>query len=246
VTRAYVDGEVPIAYPTIVEQVSAFPGQSSEVVAVLVNGGINDVDIRNILNPFVSQMALSALIEEHCDDSMRQLLTLVLQRFTLSACPIIVTGYYPVLSQRSRPFGIPWLLANQGLTLPAGLDVRAGANLVVAKCMQFWHESTSALNRAVAAINVSLPQPRIIFADAGFTEANAIFADTPWLFGLSDDFAMSPQDEVVAERQNACDLAFPVSDWAARQQCYRASAGHPNALGARMYADAILAALGTV
>ena len=58
VTRRRVHGEVPIAYPTLVEQVEGYAGNPADVVAVLVNGGINDVDIRNILNPIVSQAAL--------------------------------------------------------------------------------------------------------------------------------------------------------------------------------------------
>ena len=50
VQRAGVHGEVPVAYPTITNQVDAFPGDPADVLAVLVNGGINDVDIRTILN----------------------------------------------------------------------------------------------------------------------------------------------------------------------------------------------------
>ena len=128
--------------------------------------------------------------------------------------------------------------------LPPGTDLIAGANIVVAKCMQFWHESTAALTGAVAEVNAPLPQPRIALADPGFTEDNAVFAGTPWLFGLTNDVVLSPQDEMMAERRAACDLVFPDTDWGARWQCYRASAGHPNVTGARRYADAILSALG--
>jgi hypothetical protein len=246
VTRQRVDGEVPIAYPTVIEQVDGFVGKPAEVIAVLVNGGINDVDIRNILNPFVSQAILRALIEEHCYDSMRVLLDLIVARFDNPATRVIVTPYYPVLSPLSKPFGVPWLLASEGLALPAGADLVAGTNIVVTKCMQFWHESTAALTRAVADVNGPLPRPRIALADPGFTEDNAVFAGAPWLFGLANDVILSPQDEVIPERHAACDAAFPPTDWAARLQCYRASAGHPNVAGARRYATAILAALGPV
>lgn len=245
VTRQRVDGEVPIAYPTLVQQVDAFVGDPADVVAVLINGSINDIDIRNILNPFVSQAALRAMIEEHCYDSMRALLEIVLARFTNPAARVIVTTYYPILSPLSRPFGVPFLLANEGLALPSGIDPLAGTNIVVAKCMQFWQESTVALADAVAAANATVTVPRVFLADPGFTEDNAVFARDPWLFGLANDPALSPQDEVAAERRVACDLAFPATDWATREGCYRASAGHPNVKGARKYADAILAALRT-
>ena len=246
VKRQRVHGEVPIAYPTLIEQVEGFVGNPADVIAVLVNGGINDVDIRNILNPIVSQATLRDLIEEHCYDSMKSLLDLVVLRFDNPATRVIVTPYYPVLSPLSKPFGIPWMLASEGLALPGGIDLVAGTNIVVAKCMQFWHESTSALTRAVAEMNASLSEPRIALADPGFTEDNEVFAGVPWLFGLGNDPLLSPQDEVVLERHEACDLAFPPTEWPARQQCYRASAGHPNPAGARRYAAAILAALGPV
>ena len=243
VKRQRVDGEVPIAYPTLVEQVEGFVGSAAEVVAVLVNGGINDVDIRNILNPIVSHRTLHDLIEEHCYDSMRTLLGIVVRRFDNPATRVIVTPYYPVLSPLSRPFGIPWLLASEGLALPGGVDMVAGTNVVVAKCMQFWRESSLALARAVAEANAELAAPRISLADPGFTEDNAVFAGAPWLFGLANDPLLSPQDEVVEERRIACDVAFPPDEWPARLGCYRASAGHPNIAGARRYADAVLRVL---
>lgn len=48
VKRQRVHGEVPIAYPTILEQVEGFFGAPADATVVLVNGGINDIDIRNI------------------------------------------------------------------------------------------------------------------------------------------------------------------------------------------------------
>ena len=245
VKRQRVDGEVPIAYPTLVEQVAGFAGSATDVVAVLVNGGINDIDIRNILNPIVSQRTLHDLIEEHCYDSMRTLLGIVVRHFDNPAARVIVTPYYPILSPLSKPFGIPWLLASAGLALPGGVDMVTGSNVVVAKCMQFWTESDAALARAVVEANALLAQPRIALADPGFTEDNAVFAGNPWLFGLANDPLLSPQDEVVEERHVACDLAFPPHEWPARLGCYRASVGHPNVAGARQYADAILTALGS-
>lgn len=244
VTRLRVDGEVPIAYPTILEQVEGFAANPADVVAVLVNGGINDVDIRNILNPVISPTVLGLLIEEYCYDSMCVLLKAVAGKFDNPATPIVLTPYYPILSPRSKPFGIPWLLANEGLALPPQVDLGSGTNILVAKCMQFWTQSSAALRRAAADVNVTAAQGRILFADPGFSERNAVFADEPWLFGLNNDPPFSPQDEVVNERRKACNAAFPPAEFPSREQCYRASAGHPNAAGAAQYAAAISAALG--
>ncbi|MDP2321081.1 MAG: hypothetical protein Q8O42_17285 [Acidobacteriota bacterium] len=244
VTRQRVDGEVPIAYPTILEQVQGFVANPGDVLAVLVNGGINDVDIRNILNPTVSPKTLAALIEEYCYDSMRVLLETICRRFDNPGTRIVLTPYYPILSPLSKPFGIPWLLANEGLALPPNIDLASGTNILVAKCMQFWKESHKHLRQAANEVNAGLSQPRVTFADPGFTENNAVFAGEPWLFGLKNDPFFSPQDEVVNERRAACNLAFPPHEFPSREQCYRASAGHPNVEGARRYAAAISAAIG--
>jgi hypothetical protein len=244
VKRQRVHGEVPIAYPTILEQVEGFVGPPADAIAVLVNGGINDVDIRNILNPAVSPKTLSDLTSEHCYDSMRVLLETVANRFDNPATTVVVTPYYPILSPKSKPFGIPRLLANEGLAVPSQLDLTVRNNPIVTRCLQFWSESTVCLKRAVAEVNGGTTTPRIAFADPGFTENNAVFAGEPWLFGLGNELTLPPQDEVVIERHDACNVAFPSTAWPAREQCYRASAGHPNVTGARRYADAILGACG--
>ena len=243
VKRQRVHGEVPTAYPTILEQVEGFVGDPADVTAILANGGVNDIDIRNILNPAVPLRTLSDLTVEHCYDSMRVLLEAIVRRFDSPATSVVVTPYYPILTSKSKPFGIPRLLALEGLAVPVGLDLTIGTNPIVARCLQFWTESTVCLKRAVAEVNAGMASPRIAFADPGFTENNAVFAGEPWLFGLGRDLTFPPQDEVVNARHEACDLAFPPSDWPTREQCYRASAGHPNVTGARKFADAILTAL---
>lgn len=244
VTRQRVDGEVPVGSPTILEQAAGFSGDPAEVAVVLVNGGINDVDIKNILNPFISTQRLADLIGEHCFDSMRVLLGEIARRFPAPHTRIIVTGYYPILSYRSKPLGIPLLLENEGLLVPpiAIAPLTTDKNPIVEHCLQFWQESTGHLRNAVAHAVAAHPSARIEFVDAGFGESNAAFADDPWIFGLK--FDLRPQDEVVDERRTSCDAAIPPFDFLAREQCYRASAGHPNVKGARRYADAVIQALG--
>ena len=61
VTNPAVDGEVPVPSPTILEQAAGFPGDPNDVLAVLVNGGINDITAQNIPNPFVSDQQLAEL-----------------------------------------------------------------------------------------------------------------------------------------------------------------------------------------
>ena len=242
VRRQRVDGEVPVGSPTIIEQVKGFGGNPANADVVLVNGGINDVNIRNILNPFFPSHLLTDLIREHCFDSMRELLEETVHIFAMPTTRIVVTSYYPILSDKSQPFGIPMLLQHEGLFAPPGYATAPAAqNPVIQHCLRFWRESTASLADAVKVVNASHQPSRISFVDAGFGENNAVFAGDPWLWGL---VGLNPEDEVVAHRRTACDVAIPPFDVLARQQCYRASAGHPNVKGAARYAAAIAAALG--
>ena len=88
-----------------------------------------------------------------------------------------------------------------------------GFDKVVALGLQFWHESTDCLESAVRDCG----DARVSFADAGFTERNAVFATAPLLWGVKMDF--SPQG---------------------------ASAGHPNVAGAEQFAQAIVTSLAVV
>src|SRR5262245_15941504 len=45
-------GEVPVPSPTIIEQCADFAKDPGSVNIVLLNGGINDVGVARILNPF--------------------------------------------------------------------------------------------------------------------------------------------------------------------------------------------------
>ena len=246
VTRTPVNGEVPVGYPTVFEQLAAFPGDPHDAKVVLVNGGLNDVDFRTILNPFIPSATLRALTIEHCYDSMRQLLSAIVTRFPSASTEIVLTSYYPILSTKSTPFRIPRLLIVFGLQSAAVELITHDSlyELIIQRCLQFWTESTDQLRRAVEEVNTAIGQARIKFVDPGFKEANAVFTDDPWLWGLNQN--LSPQDEVIDPRHGACNAAIPWIDVLAREQCYRASAGHPNVKGAQKYADAIRAALGLV
>jgi hypothetical protein len=110
---------------------------------------------------------------------------------------------------------------------------------IVTNCRAFHELSTTAIRSAVDDVNDRLPQPRVIFADPGFTRRNSVFAADPWLYGVNND--LSPQDPYTAgDRAIVCRLNRNRTD---EFQCVRASLGHPNERGAQAYADAILAAL---
>jgi lysophospholipase L1-like esterase len=235
-------GEVPASRLSIIEQCDAFTDSPETVDLVLMDGGINDVGVSNILNPFALIPPLSVRIAHNCHDGMLILLRRVAAKFTKSSCKILVTGYYPILSAQSDPVGVMKLLSLFGIAVPSFVDRDVDIiNPVLERCDRFSRESTQALQRAVGDAG----DPRIKFVSNGFTDANSVFVPgTSLLWGLDLTDDLDPQDPVAATRHPLCDIAHPDPvDLLERELCYRASAGHPNVQGAMQFARQILSAL---
>ena len=240
-------GEMPESCPSILGQIATYQGDPSKVPVVLLDGGINDIDIRTILNPSTDPKDLSSDIQQYCYKDMGYLLTQVKARFSQAATKIVVTSYFPIITSASRFDFVPPVLEMLGAPLPRliGADPLGLGNpiadRVIGLCLQFWRESTLALQKAVNDVNIGTG-PRCCFANVPFTENNSVFAPQAWLYGVGPAPDFAAQDEVVAQRRPQCDFTF-ANDWLAREQCYRASAGHPNSTGAQQFAQAILNAL---
>ena len=235
---------MPESCPSILQQISAFPGDPASVAVVMLDGGINDIDIRTILSPFTNPADLSSDILQYCFHDMGFLLTQVKARFSHPDTKIVVSSYFPILSPQSHFDLVPALMEFMGVPLPQIIQVDpfGGFNPIVAKIvsqsLQFWRESSQRLTEAVNAVNVGTG-PRCLFANVPFTEAHSVFAPEAWLFGVGPAPDFAPQDEVADLRRPQCDVTF-ANDPLAREQCHRASAGHPNVLGAAEFALTIL------
>lgn len=241
-THAQIDGEVPTSYPTILQQCEFFSDSPETVSLVLVNGGINDIDVRTILNPFTDSSDLQDMILQYCYADMKVLLGEIVNKFTNPAARIVVTSYYPILSDQSHFPLVDLFLAIHGLSIVAFAHI-AGINVwgkIVKNCDQFSTQSTMMFQQAIDEINRAAGGPaRILFANPPFTASNASLAPDAWLWGVNGDF--SAEDPLRDDRRAACNMFEP--DLIQRQSCYRASAGHPNNKGARQFAEAILALL---
>jgi hypothetical protein len=238
-------GEIPQSCPSILQQVAGYAGDPGSAPVVMVNGGINDIDVRTILNPFTLPSDLSSDIQQYCYKDMGFLLEQIKLRFGNSK--IVVSSYFPVLSSESDLDLIPAMVEFMGAPLPNFIGGVLGTNdpvvnKIVSLCIQFWQESTLALGKAVSDVNIGTG-PRCFFADVPFTANNSVFAPQAWLFGVGDAPDFAAQDEVAAARRPLCDVVFQ-NDLIARESGYRASAGHPNVTGAQQFAQAILKALG--
>jgi lysophospholipase L1-like esterase len=237
--------EVPLHYPTVVQQVQGFQGDPASVSWILVNGGINDISIEVILNPLTHDDRLRFLIQKHCHDDMLALLKMILARFNNPATRIVVTGYFPIFSSKSDLAKILPFLSAISIAVPPQLADELSQRFAresVDNAMIFWKESRTQLQAAVADLQSS----RVVFVDAPFTEDNSMFTDSSWLFNVHfmiDPFGLQPEDAVAADRRKACVQCHPLDPFA-QAVCFIASAGHPNPTGANAYFTAIAGALG--
>jgi lysophospholipase L1-like esterase len=248
-----VHGEVPTPYPTLLQQLAEFDGLEDQIGAaedvdvVLVEGGINDVNIVKILDPLTRIRGLKQMIEMHCHHHVKLLLQRVAAKFPNAT--IVVLAYYPMLNDRSEDEHMSELLYAVGARpggLIADIPISFIANMakrkILANCDVFHRESRRALEAAVNELNTEISDghsPRAILAVPNFSANNTIWADDPWLFSINPD--MSPQDELAQERCVACEEAGNLRTVVTI--CKRASNGHPNEKGAKAYAEAVVAVL---
>jgi hypothetical protein len=254
-------GECPSAVPSITAQVAGWTagtlaaGQGGEIDLVILDGGANDVRITTIMTPWASDPALSAATTAACFTGMGALLTTVLATFPSAA--VVVTGYYPIVSTESDMRLLFPVLGALGLLAAAVVGSAAvplvpGAGPVgfgpletaalydwvrsrlITRSMLFASVANASLASAVAAAG-----PRVALAVPAFGPTNAIFAQDPYVFGVGlSPGGLVPLDPVAGARVAACLPPDPITTVA--------SIGHPNARGARAYADAIAATLPTL
>lgn len=216
-----VDGEIPTAYPTILQQVSNFD-EDRLVDLVLIDGGANDISIDRIidittsdtpgLDEFVHAVesgeefergsVIVKLAEEYCYRSMSYLLSNtdgkggVAQRFPNAK--IVVTGYYKIVSNESDINKLLWfMIALGGIAGSIGAAITENQkDVIVSRSKRFAESTNLNLQRAIDEANTNLgigKPPRIFFAKPDFKDENAIFTgDTSWVWGIDSD--LDPAD----------------------------------------------------
>ncbi|MEK6280829.1 MAG: glycerophosphodiester phosphodiesterase [Acidobacteriota bacterium] len=172
--------EVNVSIPTIhaqldeaVREYQAATTDLRSIDVVLVDGGINDMGVFNLLQPFISKKKIVKAADDYCYVAMKDLLHKV--GTTFCNARVVVTGYFPLISRQTAPdlflklillaFGekkfISWFgfaafnLIRRGLLLD---KQDLGPILAhAAEISNVWYtESTLALQRAVGDINRDL------------------------------------------------------------------------------------------
>ena len=227
-------GEVPCFFPTILQQLQGFTGDPARVKWVLMNGGINDVEVQRVFNPMTPQYELELHTRNYCGRDLLTILQQVTAKFANAL--VLVLGYYPALSHQSRPEGVEALFELvHGVKFAPLFDRALFRNEIVEHCLRFWKLSTGLLRSAVEHVNREAGSLRAVFVDSGMEEANAAYAPESLLWELDLNGPGTAPDEVVSERQAACELVG-AGDLQKRQVLLSA-AGHPNVAGAARMAE---------
>lgn len=95
-------GEINSAWPTLHDQINDAArviGDTSQVDLVLVDGCINDVNARRFLNAGNGSQLIETLAREKCGTPVEDLLIRVASTFPNAH--IVLTGYYPVVSEKT-------------------------------------------------------------------------------------------------------------------------------------------------
>ena len=255
-------GEVPFSYPTVSYQIGmtltdlkARNINPQDIDLVLVDGGINDVNIVNILNYTDITTGpdwVRRITNQSCTGHMSQLLPQVLTAFPNAA--VVVTGYYPIVSKSSDLNALSALLRGHGINLASVLMTLTNKDAMVQRANAFADEAFHGLLNVVNQTNRTLGTPRVALAWPAFSDDNAYAAPDTYLFRVSQYAAdedrgkarQAPPGNWSTVQGVAYYRAEECSQFSNNFPCYDASMGHPNPAGARAYADAVIAKLQTV
>jgi hypothetical protein len=228
--RAPASREVPFSEPTILQQIDGVSQSNCRQATLLIlNGGINDVNFRTIINPTSSLEELDEMVRDACYSKMFRLLLRASQRAPNAT--IAVVGYYRMLSALSTELVLPpFLLMTNAFVAAGGITLSASS---LENIEFFYRRQLHWLRRSVHDANGarSSGTGEIIFVNPAFGPANAMFTPDALLYSVADD-------PVFEERKSACEAFFPdaLDEMAT---CTVASVGHPNQAGAHRIAEVL-------
>ena len=183
------NGEVPSFTPTVNQQVDEairYYADRDVVDLVLVNGCINDVDVRHLLNSATELAPLEASIKEACGGRMQRLLRRIAAEFPRAH--LIVTGYYNMFSAETDHNRFTRMLVKKLTSRTEKHEEMSDREMrrrLVAISDLWYQVSTRSLMEAVNVVNAELSTPRRIhFAEINFGPEHAFAAPETLLWNF--------------------------------------------------------------
>ncbi len=230
-------GEVPNGYPSITAQARSVAAPQ-DIRLILVDGGINDMGAAHILNPFTAHtpFVIRMKAQRYCGRMQGLLADTILPTFPSAA--VLVTGYWPIISELTDPLKITalWHLFPR-LGIPPQDALASHLLQPLADQSAAWADASNETLRA--SVDGANPpgQQRAVFAPVPWAPEHCYAAPQTWLWTVGD------HDPARDHRIVECAEVVTSGRLHPSIECPFASAFHPNTLGAQAFFSAIVAAL---
>jgi hypothetical protein len=262
-----LDGEVSRGVPSINGQIDhalrsyADPGV---VDLVIVDGCINDLDARRLLNAANPTSGIVDLAQQKCGPPVEALLTRIAASF--SNAHVVVTGYYPILSEKTANDFFMRALAKRLYTGSDPMNDKQLRTRLIDISREWYLASNRMLAAATQKVDAELAakgsRQRTAFAELGFLPEHSFAAPQSRLWGFDASalrkllviltlgrVTLKTNDERRNQRGTSCKETYRSKPGETKEQkngrearllqCRVAAIGHPNRRGAQMYAEAI-------
>ncbi|MDX6383839.1 MAG: hypothetical protein QOK48_1412 [Blastocatellia bacterium] len=266
-----LDGEVNRGLPSINDQIETALrayADPAKVDLVIVDGCINDLDARRLLNAENTPQTISDLARQKCGPPVEAMLTRITGSFPNAH--VIVTGYYPILSEGTSRDLFMRALAKRFYTGNVRMNDKQLRARLIEISRQWYEGSNQMLAGAAAKVDAELAargsRQRALFAEVNFLPEHSFAASQSRLWGFDASrirkllviltlgrVTLKTNDEQRNQRGTSCKNTFKTQPGETKQQkaarqtrimlCRVAAIGHPNRKGAQMYADAITSQL---
>jgi hypothetical protein len=253
-------GEVPFAspsIPTLAERIVGNPTYAQGLDLIVMDGGINDVQVSRILDPRTTPSQIRSGASRFCLEEMRSLLATL-----YDACPntrIVLLAYYPIITDGTSLLEIakvlvgflsvfdpanPWLNARVAIGAAPALKAR-----MVANSAAFAQTASSSFRQAAEELNQRAArdsrerQPVAVVADPGWRPEHGYGApatrvwqlNTPVVWPVTPPFEMWRTNDELYDfrvgRRGPCNAArAAVPNWPYTEWlfCRVAGVGHPS------------------
>ena len=262
-----LDGEVNRGYPSVNHQIGnalLSYADPSQVDLVLVDGCINDIDARRLLNAANTPDGIRELAQQKCGPPMEVLLTRITTSFPNAN--VIVTGYYPILSEKTASDLFMRSMLKRLYTGTAPMNDKQLRTRLIDISREWYLSTNQMLAGATRKVDAQLaakgPRQRALFAEIAFLPEHSFAAPQSRLWGFDASFlrkllvimalgriTLKTNDERRNQRGTSCKETFkrPAGETKDQERarknrilfCGLAAIGHPNREGALMYAEAI-------
>lgn len=262
-----LDGEINRGSPSVNDQIDsalrtyADPGK---VDLVMVDGCINDLDARRLLNAANNAAEIRELAQQKCGPPVEALLARIAGSFPNAH--VVITGYYPILSEKTSNDFFMRTLFKRLYTGSAPMNDRQLRERLIDMSREWYVATNRMLAAATEKVDAQLTakgsRQRALFAEVVFLPEHSFAATQSRLWGFDASairkllviltlgrVTLNTNDERRSQRSASCNEIFrrPAGETTeqkkARQNrialCRLAAIGHPNRKGAQMYADAI-------